>query len=136
MKLRYILLAAVFVALVLYLIFSKPAPSNSLSDRQLLEYANSSFNSSEMMFKDFILGYHKGVPVEVSFPCSDVCPQYTMRIIRYNVSLSDCVSVGGEVKAIYVPIAIGVLPKEFCFPKVIVDAGVYNFAENRSSGGV
>ncbi|MBN2014055.1 MAG: hypothetical protein JW778_02645 [Candidatus Altiarchaeota archaeon] len=109
----------------------KQIPSNeTLSDEGLLRYARSSFNKEEMIFEDYIIGYHNGVPVRVSFPCSDVCPQYTVRVIRYNVSLSDCISVGGEIRSIYVPVGIGAMAEEFCFPQVIVDNNIYDFAEN------
>jgi len=83
-----------------------------------------------MMGKDFIFGYHNGVPVRVSFPCSDVCPRNTIRIIRYDVSLGECESIGGEIKSISVPFGIGAIAKAFCFPKVIVENSIYNFVPN------
>ncbi len=105
-------------------------PSNgNISDEQLLQYAKSSFDKKEVWGKDFILGYHNDIPVRVSFPCSDVCPDYTIRIVRYDVDLSDCTSIGGEIKSIHVPVGIGAMAKEFCFPKVIVDNNIYEFIE-------
>jgi hypothetical protein len=98
-----------------------------LSDSDLLKYANSSFNKGKMMGKDIILGYHKGTPVRVTFPCSDVCPNYTIRIVRYDVNLSECQEAGGEIKSIAVPFGIGVKLEEFCFPEIIVSNNIYQF---------
>ena len=126
-----LILLGILGVFFLYLSEKQVPPSGNLSDEQLLKYAKSPFDKKEMMFKEFILGYHNGTPVVVSFPCSDVCPAYTIRIIAYNVSQSDCESVGGELKSIYVPVAIAVMPKEFCFPKVIVDNGIYEFVEKQ-----
>ena len=115
---------------ILYESEKQVIPSNeSLSDEELLRYAKSPFDKEKMMFKDFIIGYHNGIPVRVSFPCSDVCPDYTKRIISYNVSLSNCKSIGGEIDSIYVPFGITAMAKEFCFPKIIVDNNIYDFVE-------
>lgn len=103
--------------------------SQAISDEKLLKYAKSSFDKKKMMFKDFILGYHNNAPVRVHFPCSDICPDYTTRIIRYDVSPSECNNYGGEMRSLYVPAGPALIEKEFCFPKVIIDAGIYNFAE-------
>lgn len=110
-----------------------PSTSNkNLSDEELLQYARSPFDKETMMFKDFVIGYHNSIPVRVSFPCSDVCPEYTMRIIRYDVNASACKSLGGEARSIYVPQGIGVIAKEFCFPKVLVDNNIYAFVEGKA----
>jgi len=106
-------------------------PQNkTLSDEELLNYAKSSFDKEKMMGKNFILGYHNGIPVRVSFPCSDVCPDYTIRIIRYDVSLGECELAGGEIKSIYVPFGEALKAKAFCFPKVIVENNIYGFVPN------
>ena len=39
-----------------------------------------------MMEKRITLGLHHGVPVVVEFPCSDICPQYTTRIVHYDLA--------------------------------------------------
>ncbi len=109
---------------------STSSNNNALSDEELLKYAKSSFDKGKMMGKDFILGYHNGIPVRVSFPCSDICPQYTIRVIRYDINLGDCESVGGVIKSIYVPFAIAVKAEAFCFPKIIVENNIYQFVPN------
>jgi len=101
-----------------------------LSDQKLLDYAKSDFNKSQMMFKDIILGNYNTFPIRVTFPCSDVCPDATIRIIRYDVNLSECNNVGGEIKTILVPVAIAVMGEDFCFPKIIVENNIYDFVDN------
>lgn len=98
-----------------------------LTDEELLEYAQSSFDKKEMMFKDMIIGTHNGTSVRVTFPCADLCPDYTTRVMRYDVDVSQCASVGGAVKALYVPIAAGLANQTFCFPKILTENNVYPF---------
>lgn len=65
------------------------------------------------------LGMLRGVPVVISYTCSDVCPQYTVRIVRYNVPAGpDCDRVGGVSKDIVVPKGIGAGPRRYCIPAV------------------
>ncbi len=96
-----------------------------LTDKEILDYAKTSFNQSEMMFKDFILGYHNGIPVRAWFPCSDICPDYTTKIIHYNVSINQCKEIGGSIAIIYVPVGIASSREEFCVPTVLTDNQVY-----------
>ncbi len=99
-----------------------------LSDSELLRYAQSDYSKEEMSGKDFILGYHNNTPVRVSFPCADVCPEYTLRIIRYDINNSQCLASGGELKSILIPIAISVKLQELCFPKPVIASDAYSFA--------
>lgn len=92
-----------------------------LSDEELLDYANSPFEPTEVMNTEIILGSHNGTPIKVSFPCSDLCPQNTVRIISYEVDLAECEAVGGEIRSILVPIAITVMPQDFCVPAILPD---------------
>lgn len=65
------------------------------------------------------LGTLRGVPVVISYTCSDVCPRYTRRIVRYNVAAGpDCDRVGGISKDIVVPTGIGAGPRRYCIPAV------------------
>jgi hypothetical protein len=72
------------------------------------------------------VGRYKGVPVMAEFPCSDVCPQYTVRIIHYRLPAdASCASVGGVEKQVLVPIAIAVMPQTFCIPEPLVASGQF-----------
>ena len=65
------------------------------------------------------LGMHHGAPVVVSYTCSDLCPNYTRRIVRYNVLAGpDCDRIGGISKDIVVPKGIGAGPRRYCIPAV------------------
>lgn len=65
------------------------------------------------------LGMLRGVPVVISYTCSDVCPEYTKRIIRYNVTAGPaCDRVGGISKPILVPRGIGAGLRLYCIPAV------------------
>lgn len=123
---RFIIATTIIAVLVLLvlgitLFWQTPKQSSTLSDEALLAYAKAPFDKQAMMFKDFILGNYHGTPVRVSFPCSDVCPDYTIRIIQYDVPVAECASHGGVVQSINVPVAIMTLPKDFCIPKILID---------------
>lgn len=97
-----------------------------LDDAALQAYAAKSFDKHAMMGQTVELGRNHGVPLVAEFPCSDVCPQYTVRIIHYRLPEgADCTAAGGVEKSVGVPVAIAVLPKTFCVPKVLVQGGGY-----------
>lgn len=118
--------------LVLLLVFGcisdqyKEPSSANLTDEDLLNYAKS-FNESKesMVFDNFILGYHQGVPVRAWFPCSDICPDYTVMVLHYNISIEECESINGSVTSLYIPVGIGASMEDFCVPKVLTDNGFY-----------
>ena len=65
------------------------------------------------------LGMLRGVPVVISYACSDVCPDYTKRIVRYNVTAGpECDQIGGISKDIVVPRGIGAGPRRYCIPAI------------------
>lgn len=65
------------------------------------------------------LGTLRGTPVVISYTCSDLCPQYTKRIVRYNVTAGPaCDRIGGISKDIVVPRGIGAGKARYCIPAV------------------
>jgi hypothetical protein len=97
-----------------------------LDDAALQAYAARPFDKHALMGQTVELGRHHGVPVVAEFPCADVCPQYTVRIIHYRLPPGgDCTAAGGVEETVGVPVAIAVLPKAFCVPKVLADHGGY-----------
>ena len=69
-----------------------------------------------------MLGLLNDSPVVADYICSDVCPDYTVRVIHYELSEGQtCNSVGGVEKALRIPVAIAATDKVFCFPRVLVD---------------
>lgn len=97
---------------------------NTLSDDDLLRYGRSSYSKAGMMFKEIQLGLHHNIPVKVSFPCGDICPDYTTRIIYYDVDIVKCEENGGVVSEVAVPVSIAMEKKSFCIPKVLADAHI------------
>ena len=92
----------------------------------LKAYANQPWDKATLMHTKVELGSYKGVPVMAEFPCSDVCPQYTVRIIHYRLPAdASCASVGGVEKQVLVPIAIAVMPQTFCIPEPLVASGQF-----------
>ena len=90
-----------------------------LTDAQLLRYAATGFDKRKMAFRHEAIGLHRGTLVVADFPCSDVCPAYTRRIIHYDVAPAGCVRVGGVVVAETYPLGIAVTKRDFCEPPVL-----------------
>ncbi|HZY33338.1 MAG TPA: hypothetical protein VFE75_06200 [Rhodanobacter sp.] len=92
----------------------------------LQAWAGKPWDKAALMNTTVALGRYRNVPVVAEFPCSDVCPQYTVRIIHYQLPPeASCASVGGVEKEVLVPIAIAVRPKTFCIPQPLVASGQY-----------
>jgi hypothetical protein len=72
--------------------------------------------------KHIVLGVHAGTPVVVDFPCSDLCPAYTIRIIHYDLPAGPaCAAHGGVEKLIGTPVGIARVPVPYCVPRVLAD---------------
>jgi hypothetical protein len=96
------------------------APVRQLTDAALTAYAAKPFDKAEMMFKHVALGLHHGALVVADFPCGDVCPNYTVRIIHYDVAPGlACARLGGVTEAHSVPVSIAVTSQNFCVPAVL-----------------
>ncbi|MFC5437357.1 hypothetical protein ACFPME_12370 [Rhodanobacter umsongensis] len=104
-----------------------PASAPAQMDAAALRaYAAKPWDKVALMNTTVELGRYRDVPVVAEFPCSDVCPNYTVRIIHYRLPAgASCASVGGVEKRVLVPVAITVLPKMFCIPQPLVASGQY-----------
>jgi len=101
---------------------SLPTNEDTLTDADLIQAAEQKESAPTEGAQQWVIGYHHGIAVVKSFQCSDLCPQNTLRVIYYDVPAdATCKGVGGVTKSILVPIAITVMPKEYCFPKAIAD---------------
>ena len=101
---------------------SLPTNEDTLTDTDLIRAAEQKESAPIEGAQQWVIGYHHGIEVVKSFQCSDLCPQNTLRVIYYDVPAdATCKGVGGVTKSILVPIAITVMPKEYCFPKAIAD---------------
>jgi hypothetical protein len=94
------------------------AKPRQLSDADLIAYAARPFDKQAMMEQHIVVGVHRGVPVIADFPCSDVCPNYTTRIIHYDLAPGPaCTAAGGVVQSRRVPYSIAMIEKDFCVPR-------------------
>ena len=113
-------LSALLLSLSACALVSPPTNEDTLTDADLIRAAEQKESAPTEGAQQWVIGYHHGIAVVKSFQCSDLCPQNTLRVIYYDVPTdATCESVGGVTKSILVPIAITVMPKDYCFPKVI-----------------
>jgi hypothetical protein len=89
-----------------------------LDDAKLIDFIRRPFDpmSDETRWPR-ALGTHDGVAVVVSYTCSDVCPDYTKRIVHYDLAPGEeCARAGGISKNIVVPSGIGTGLRRYCIP--------------------
>jgi hypothetical protein len=91
-----------------------------IDDAALLDFVRRPFDPmSDETAWPRALGTHRGVPVIVSYTCSDVCPDYTKRIVRYNLLPGpECEQAGGLSKDILVPRGIATGLRRYCIPAI------------------
>ena len=91
-----------------------------IDDAALIDFVRRPFDPmSDRTAWPRTLGTHRGVPVIVSYTCSDLCPDYTKRIVRYNLLPGEqCTLAGGISKDIVVPRGIGTGLRRYCIPAV------------------
>jgi hypothetical protein len=95
---------------------------DTLTDESLMAIATSPYDKGRMAFRKVELGRHHGVVVVAEFPCSDLCPAYTTRVIHYDVPSEDgagCAKIGGSIEPVPVPMGIGRGLAFYCLPKVL-----------------
>jgi hypothetical protein len=98
----------------------------TLDAAALQAWAGKPWDKAALMHTTVEVGRYRGVPVVAEHPCSDVCPQYTVRIVHFQLPAdTSCASVGGVEKQVLVPIAITVRSKTFCVPDALVESGAY-----------
>ncbi|HWA63014.1 MAG TPA: hypothetical protein VG939_16660 [Caulobacteraceae bacterium] len=99
-----------------------PVPPDTLTDAAIAAYDKADFDKGAMMHHRVQLGVHHGAHVVADHPCSDLCPNYTVRIVHYDLGDGQtCAGVGGAEVQRSVPLGIGVSMEPFCVPKVLAD---------------
>ena len=92
----------------------------TISESQLLEYAATAVDKSLFAKPPVVLGYLGGIQVVAEHICSDLCPDYTVRIIRFSLPENvRCADVGGVLRPVQVPMGVGTVAQKFCFPRII-----------------
>ena len=117
---KALILSALLLSLSACVLVPPPTNEDTLTDADLIRAAQQKESAPTEGAQQWVIGYHHGIAVVKSFQCSDLCPQNTLRVIYYDVPTdATCESIDGVTKSILVPIAITVMPKDYCFPKVI-----------------
>jgi hypothetical protein len=101
------------------------AAPDTVTDQDLIKYAQNDFDRGEMMYKHVQIGVHNGAQVVADFPCADVCPDKTTRIIHYELDDGQaCSSVHGVERTIAVPTGLGNTKEQFCVPRALAARGL------------
>jgi len=91
-----------------------------LTDADIAAYAARPWDKAAMMDRHILLGFHNGGRVVVDFPCGDVCPDYTTRIIHYAVRPGPgCGGLGGVLRYADIPRGPAHTRRAFCVPAVL-----------------
>jgi hypothetical protein len=123
--------ATIFAFAVLCLLMdasctTRATGTGPLDAAALQAWAGKPWDKAALMHTTVTVGRYNGVPVVAEHPCSDVCPQYTVRIVHFQLPAdTSCASVGGVEKQVLVPIAITVRSKTFCVPDALVESELY-----------
>jgi hypothetical protein len=107
-----------------------------ISDSGLLRFARSRFDPFARTGRIRVLGLHRGTLVLVDYPCGDVCPAYTRRIVHYDVPPEACDRVGGTIVNELIPRGPAVIPIPYCEPKAIVGVKPRPSSPYRSRSGI
>ena len=99
-------------------------PNRMLTDSDLLGLAAQPYDKNRMMNKSIVVGNHRGTVVRVDYFCGDICPDYTTKLVHYDVAPAACPKDTGEVLSVGVPSAASVILRPFCFPRVLHVRGV------------
>lgn len=107
-------------ALFLAALASAAQPGRTISDARIAAIAASPFDQRAMMFHHELLGLNRRMRVVADYPCSDVCPQATVRIIHYDRRPGPgCEAAGGVTASRMVPVSITVQRVDYCVPRVL-----------------
>jgi hypothetical protein len=110
------------IASLLTLIAMAPPQTLILSDEALRAYAAQPYDKAAVRLTHEVVGRHRGVSVVVDYICSDICPDYTVRIIHYDVEPGGaCDRAGGVSQLLAVPTGPAMGAREFCMPKILVE---------------
>jgi hypothetical protein len=98
------------------------ATAGTLSEDALLAYATAPYDKAALLKHGPELGKLNGVRVIVDYLCADVCPAYTVRIIRLDADPGPrCAAIGGVEKSVVVPFGIAARSQTFCFPRILAE---------------
>ena len=94
---------------------------DELSASEILSLAIKPYDKREKMNTEEIIGTHDGKKVKVIYPCGDICPDYTKRVIHYMVEIENCTNNNGVIKKVKVTRGRASNYESFCVPKIIAN---------------
>lgn len=105
----------------------------ALTDAQLVARATAPFEKGPMQGRHEVLGRWRGQDVVADYPCSDLCPAYTVRLVHLAL-LPDtaCTAAGGVALSEAVPMGIATGHQRFCVPAPLAAPAV--LARSRTGG--
>ena len=93
-----------------------------LTDKVLLDYASSDYDKGLYDQPPKVLGRLRGVDVVVEYKCSDICPNYAVRIIRFDLPPGKtCDEAGGRFTYFELPPFSHQPDGGYCVPAVLMD---------------
>jgi hypothetical protein len=93
----------------------------SISAAAVLDFASKPYDKNSVPKRE-VLGVLDGAEVVVDYICSDICPNYTVRIIHFGVEPGPgCRAIDGVEREVIVPRGIAAGPRAFCFPRVLIE---------------
>ena len=107
-----------FIYILLLLVCSN-CTFRQLSDSELLTFATTAYDKSEKMNTREALGQHNKMIVVAEYPCGDICPYYTKRIIHYDISIENCSEIIGVQKDISIFKGRSGRIKSYCIPNIL-----------------
>jgi hypothetical protein len=107
-------------ALIFAALAAAAAQPRPISDARIAAIDASPFDRRAMMFHREQLGLNRGMRVVADYPCSDVCPDATVRIIHYDRPPGrGCEAAGGVTAGRMTPVSIAVQRVDYCVPAVL-----------------
>jgi hypothetical protein len=100
-----------------------------LSDDALVNYASRFHGSHDWRSypANHVIGIHHGAPIIAEVHYGDICPDYTRLVIHYETAPGPaCKKAGGIEEHVAIPIAIAVMDKAFCVPRVLAEKHLYS----------
>lgn len=105
------------IALLLAL---QAVPADTVTDARIAAFAAARWDKRDRAGLIRELGIHHGTRVIVEYRCSDVCPDYTTRVIRYAIDPGlDCARIGGVEREATIPRGIASIRARYCVPAVL-----------------
>ena len=97
-------------------------PTKEVSDEEILRYASAPYDKRSVSDHYVLLGVNRSTPVVAEYICSDVCPDYTVRVVHYQLSPRQaCADIPGVERKQTIPVAIAAMDKLYCYPQIIND---------------